>query len=329
MKIAVDAMGGDNAPLEIVKGAYLATVEQGDVDIVLIGDQKRILECFSEMAVEKPENIQIINVEGSISMDDEPMVIMSEKNNSSMAVGLSLLKDNLCDVFISAGNTGALHVGSTLMLRRIKGVRRAAIATVLPFENPVLMLDSGANTDVTADIFLQWAIIGSSYAEHIFSLSSKPRVGLLNIGTEENKGTAILKEAYKLLENDDRINFVGNVESKQLFNNPCDVLLTDGFTGNITLKLMEGFGAYMFSIMKELFEKNLLTKLSFCTIKNNVNEIKNTFDPSEYGGAPILGLAKLVIKAHGSSRAYDVKNAIISAKKYYESDVINKISKLF
>ena len=214
------------------------------------------------------------------------------------------------------------------MIRRIKGVRRSAIAIVLPFEKPILMLDAGANTDVTEDIFLQWSIIGSSYAEHIFSLPNKPRVGLLNIGVEENKGTTLLKETYKALENDSRINFVGNVESKQLFNDPCDVLITDGFTGNITLKLIEGLGMYMFSFMKDLFGKNILTKLSFSTVKKDISEIKNMFDPSEYGGAPILGLSKPVIKAHGSSKAYDVKNAIINAKKYFELDIISKITEI-
>lgn len=326
MKIAIDAMGGDNAPLEIVKGTDIAAREYNDVSFILIGDQDKIKECFSrEIKLDIPKNIEIVHTSVAVSMQDDPMVVMKEKADSSMAVGLSMLKENEVDVFLSAGNTGALHAGSTLLVRKLKGIRRSAIATVLPFKVPILLLDAGANPEATEDVLLQWAVIGSLYSEQMFNIE-KPRVGLLNNGTEENKGTTVLKEAYQSLKNDSRINFIGNVESKQLLENPCDVLVTDGFTGNITLKLIEGLGTFMFSSLKDMFSANVLTKLSYLSMKKQLKKFRMMFDASEYGGAPLLGLSKPVIKAHGNSKAYDIKNAIKQAKKYYELDVIGRMT---
>lgn len=328
MKIAVDAMGGDNAPLEIVKGAYSAALEFSNHEITLIGVENQIVDCFSkEIKTNIPENIKIVHSEVSISMEDDPMIVMKEKSDSSMAIGLNMLKNDEVDVFLSAGSTGALHVGSTLMVRKVKGIRRSAIAAVLPFKNPILMLDAGANPEITEDVLHQWAIIGSLYAEKVFGFE-KPRVGLLNNGVEENKGTAILKEVYQVLKNDKRINFVGNIESRQLLESPCDVLVTDGFTGNVTLKLIEGLGMFMSTAVKDIFSTNLFTKLSYHFVKGKTENIKKMFDASEYGGAPLLGLSKPVIKAHGSSGAYDIKNAIKQAAKYYELDVIGKMSEM-
>lgn len=325
MKIAIDAMGGDNAPLEIVNGTYLASQEYEGIDITLIGDEKQILDSFTELGKSIPNNIKIVHTDVAITMEDDPMIIMKEKNNSSMAIGLQLLKDGEADAFVSAGNTGALHTASTLMVRKIKGVRRSAIAAVLPFHKPVLMLDSGANPVVTEDILNQWAVVGSHYAELVFGIEN-PRVALLNNGTEEQKGTPTHQEAYKLLKDNQNINFIGNVESKELINCPCDVLVTDGFTGNITLKLIEGLGMFMFSSLKEMFTKNLITKLSYMSMKKQLKEFKMMFDASEYGGAPLLGLSKPVIKAHGSSKARDIKNAIKQANRYAGLNVIEKIS---
>lgn len=325
MKIAIDAMGGDNAPLEIVNGTYLASLENKDIDMVLIGDEKQILDSFTEIEKAIPSNIKIVHTDVAITMEDDPMIIMKEKNNSSMAIGLQMLKDNEVDVFLSAGNTGALHAASTLMVRKIKGVRRSAIAAILPFNKPILMLDSGANPVVTEDILNQWAVVGSHYAELMFGIE-KPRVALLNNGTEEQKGTPIHQEAYKLLKENTNINFIGNVESKELINCPCDVLVTDGFTGNVTLKLIEGLGMFMFSSLKEMFTKNLITKLSYMSMKKQLKKFKMMFDASEYGGAPLLGLSKPVIKAHGSSKAKDIKSAIKQASRYYSLNVIEKIS---
>ena len=325
MRIAIDAMGGDNAPLEIVKGTYMAYSEYEDVELILIGDEKQIASSFAEIGCTIPENLRIVHTDVAIAMDDDPMVIMKEKNNSSMAIGLQMLKNEEVDAFLSAGNTGALHTASTLMVRKIKGVRRSAIAAVLPFKKPILMLDSGANPEVTEDILNQWAVLGSHYVEYMFGIE-KPRVALLNNGTEELKGTHIHQEAYKLLKSNEHINFIGNVESKELINCPCDVLVTDGFTGNITLKLIEGLGMFMFSSLKEMFTKNLITKLSYMSMKKQLKEFKMMFDASEYGGAPLLGLSKPVIKAHGSSKAYDIKNAIRQANRYSSLNIIEKVS---
>ncbi len=325
MRIAIDAMGGDNAPLEVVKGTYMASTEFEDLDITLIGDEKQILNSFTELGQGIPNNIKIVHTDVAITMEDDPMIIMKEKSSSSMSIGIQLLKDGEVDAFVSAGNTGALHTASTLMVRKIKGVRRSAIAAVLPFNKPVLMLDSGANPVVTEDILNQWAVVGSHYAELMFGIA-KPRVALLNNGTEEHKGTPVLQQAFQMLKSNPNINFIGNVESKELINCPCDVLITDGFTGNITLKLIEGLGMFMFSSLKEMFTKNLITKLSYMSMKKQLKEFKMMFDASEYGGAPLLGLSKPVIKAHGSSKAYDIRSAIKQASRYSSLNVIEKIS---
>ena len=325
MRIAIDAMGGDNAPYEIVKGTYDYAIENGGIEIVLIGDEVKINDCFAQMSVEKPQNITIVHTNVVVTMEDDPMVVMKEKNNSSLAIGLKLLKEKGADAFVSAGSTGALHTASTLIVRRIKGVRRSAIAAIIPFEKPILMLDSGANPEVTEDILNQWAVVGSTYFSNMFG-KDKPRVGLLNNGTEEHKGTPVMVNAYKLLKENKNINFVGNIESRELPNGPCDVLITDGFTGNITLKLIEGMGSFMFSTLKTMFTKSLWTKLSFLVMKKHLKSLKKSFDASEYGGAPLLGLSMPVIKAHGSSKAKDIKSAIRQAVLYSESKLIEKVT---
>ncbi len=326
MKIAIDAMGGDYAPLETVKGAILAATSRNDINITLIGDEQRILEIIKKTNSFVPSNVEIIHTDTAITMEDSPMSVVKEKCDSSMALGLKMLKDENAHAFLSAGNTGALHAGSTLTVRKIKGVRRSAIATILPFDTPILMLDAGANPSVGEDVLHQWAIIGSRYAELMFGIS-KPRVGLLNIGVEEHKGTLIVQEAYHILSEDSRINFVGNVESSQLLFSPCDVLITDGFTGNVVLKLFEGVGRFLKASLKQMYSKNMITKLSILPVKKSMKDINKMFDSSEFGGAPLLGLSKPVIKAHGSSKAIDIKNAIIQASKYYESGIIEKIEK--
>ncbi len=325
MKIAIDAMGGDNAPFEIVKGVVLSAEQNPEVELVLVGDTDKINNCFSEFETEKPQNITIIHSDSVVEMDDDPMVIIKEKNNSSMALGLKMLKDKEVDAFISAGSTGALHTGSTLIVRKIKGVRRSAIASILPFNPPVLLLDSGANPTVTEDILNQWAIIGSAYVNQMLGVE-RPRVGLLNNGTEEHKGTPVMQAAYQLLKENEYINFIGNVESREIPYSPCDVLITDGFTGNITLKLAEGMGAFFFSTLKDLYLTNTKTKLSFLLVKNELKGLKSLFDASSYGGAPLLGLKKPVIKAHGSCKASNILSAIKQAINYSKSNIIEKVA---
>lgn len=324
MNIAIDVMSGDNAPFEIIRGACSAAKKHLDKTFTLVGDEEVIKNYFSQDKFSY-SNIQVLKATQVLTMEDDPMSVMKEKNDSSMAVGLKALADNKADAFLCAGNTGALHVGSTLIVRKIKGIRRSAIATIIPFNPPILMLDSGANTDITPDILNQWAILGSIYMSNMYNVEN-PRVGLLNNGTEEHKGTEILQKAYKLLKSNDSINFVGNIESKSLPTSPCDVLITDGFTGNITLKMIEGMGKFFLKSLKGIFLKNFSTKLSYLMVKNDFNEFKNTFDASAYGGAPILGLSKPVIKAHGSSKEKDIISAVEQAIIYVESDIISKVT---
>lgn len=324
MNIAIDVMSGDNAPYEIIDGASNSAKKHLDKTFTLIGDKNLINEYLQRMNYSN-ENVVVMNSTQILTMEDEPMSIMKEKNDSSMAIGLKLLASNEVDVFISSGNTGALHVGSTLIVRKIKGIRRSAIATMIPFEKPILMLDSGANPDVTPDILEQWAVLGTVYFNKMYDIKN-PRVGLLNNGTEEHKGTEILQKAFKQLKNNKKINFVGNVESKSLSNSPCDILITDGFTGNVTLKMIEGMGKFFLSSLKNIFSKNFKSKLSYLMIKNEFNYLKSTFDASAYGGAPLLGLSKPVIKAHGSSKSKDIESAVEQAIIYFESNIISKVS---
>lgn len=329
MNIIVDAMGGDNAPLQVVKGALDAALDYKNVDITLVGDENKIRECAKELEMTLTSNISIVHTDVAVTMDDDPMVVVKEKSESSMAVGLRLLKEEKGDAFVSAGSTGALHTASTLIVRKIKGIRRSAIAAILPFHPPILMLDAGANPVVTPDLLLQWAIIGSAYMKKVFGVES-PRVGLLNNGTEEHKGTPTACEAYALLKNCSSINFVGNIESKEIPSSPCDVLVTDGFTGNITLKFAEGMGKFIGRKLTDIFKSNIFTKLAYLTIfKKKIKLFKKEFDSSEYGGAPLLGLSKPVIKAHGSSKAKEIKTAIRQAIEYSRShiteDVANEI----
>ncbi|MBE6541736.1 MAG: phosphate acyltransferase PlsX [Ruminococcaceae bacterium] len=322
MNIIIDAMGGDHAPSEIVKGAALAT-KKVDANLVLVGN-KELIEKHLKDTEADTKKIDIVHAESHITMEDDPMCVVRSKKDSSMSTGLHLLKDG-ADAFVSAGNTGALHVGASLIVRAIKGVQRAGIATIIPFEHPMLLLDSGANVNVTADYLVQWGIMGSVYMKNVFGIEI-PTVGLLNNGTEEHKGTQLQIDAYQKLVANKDINFVGNVEGKQLPFCPCDVIVTDGFTGNVTLKLTEGMAKYFFGLLKNMYTKNAITKLSFLAVKDQLKEIKGQFDTSEYGGAPLLGLQKPVIKAHGSSDAGDILGAVKQAYSFVNTGVIAEVT---
>ena len=324
MRIAIDVMSGDNAPLELIKGAVEASHEL-DCDIILCGDEGIINYVAFQNDISLA-GISIKHAPQVIVMEDAPLCVMKEKRDSSMAVGLDMLAGGEADAFISAGNTGALLAGATLIVRRIKGIKRAAIATVLPFETPVLLLDSGANVEVSAKDLVQFGVMGSVYAQRVFS-KDDIRVGLLNNGTEYNKGTPLTKEAYSLLSECDSINFVGNIESRTIPFDSCDVLVCDGFSGNIVLKFAEGMGTLMIKTMKDMFTKNPVTKLSYLVMKEQLRGIKKTFNADEYGGAPLLGISKPVIKAHGSSDAFAIKNAVMQAVKYAGSGAIRDIAR--
>ena len=323
MKILVDVMSGDNAPLEIIKGAVAASQTYGE-EIIIIGDENVI----SDVAVKNEINLggmQIVNSKSVITMEDKPMCVVREKRDSSMSMGLKMLANGEVDAFVSAGNTGALITGATLIVKRIVGINRAAIASVLPLSNPVLLMDSGANLTVTSDNISQFAFMGAKYMEKIYEID-RPRVGQLNNGTEYNKGNSLQVESYQVLS-ESGLNFVGNVESKEVPFDVVDVLVTDGYTGNIFLKSIEGMGKFMLSLVKELFYTNIATKVSALTMKDKIKEIKHRFDSSEHGGAPLLGISKPVIKAHGSSDAKAIKNAVRQAIDFVKTGINEEIAK--
>ena len=322
MNIILDAMSGDKAPCEIIKGAAMAKARL-NVDLTLVGQRDGILRCARENGISL-NGIRIEHAEGVITMEDDPISVVRAKRNSSMAIGLRMLKED-GDAFVSAGNTGALHAGSSLIIRPIKGIHRPAIATVLPLTRPVLLLDSGANINVTSEYLMQWAVMGSIYMKNIFGIR-QPSVGLLNNGAESHKGTPVVAEAYKLLKASDEILFIGNVEGNQVMSSVCDVIVTDGFTGNITLKMLEGMGKFFMSTLKGMYNKNVLTQLSAAVVKDQLRGLKKQFDASEYGGAPLLGLSKPVIKAHGSSDAQAICNAVRQAASFVKTGVIEEIS---
>ena len=322
MRILVDAMSGDNAPLEILQGASLAAKEYSEHTIVLVGDENTI----SNIAVTNDidlKGIEIIGSKSVISMEDNPVCVVRDKRDSSMGVGLKALHEGQVDAFVSAGNTGALITGATIIARRIPGINRAAIASVIPLSNPILLMDSGANLTVSSDNICQFAFMGAKYMEKIYGID-RPRIGQLNNGTEYNKGNELQVESYQLLK-ESGLNFVGNVEGKELPFDICDVIVTDGFSGNIFLKTVEGMGKFMLRLLKEVFYTNIATKVSALTMKAKIKELKHKFDANEHGGAPILGISKPVIKAHGSSDANAIKNAVRQAIHYVETGIIQDI----
>lgn len=323
MQIILDVMGGDNAPLELLKGAVEASKECKS-KIILVGDKAQISALAKQNGLDLCR-FEIVNSSSVITMEDDPLTAIRSKSDSSMVIGLNLLKEGKGDAFVSAGNTGALFAGATFIVKRANGVKRAAIGTLLPAEVPFLLLDAGANITVSDEHLEQFAVMGSAYMKKMFALEA-PKVGLLNNGAEETKGTQLRLDAYKRLSELKSINFVGNIEGSNALFGKCNVLVTDGFTGNIYLKAMEGIGKLILKSVKKVFMKNLLTKLSALMIKKPFGELRTTFDPSTYGGSPILGISKPVIKAHGSSKSNAIKNAILEAERYAESGVIEEIS---
>lgn len=322
MNIILDAMSGDKAPLEIIKGACMAVERFGD-EITLVGD-RAVIETIARENDLSLDRLRVEHAPGVLTMEDDPLSVVRSKKDCSMARGLQLLRDG-GDAFVSAGNTGALHAGSSIMIRPIKGIHRAAIATVIPLARPVLMLDSGANVNVTSEYLLQWAVMGSVYMRSIYGIAS-PEVGLLNNGAESHKGTPVIADTYRKLSETPEIHFIGNVEGHQVMNAPCDVLVTDGFTGNITLKLIEGMGKFFMGSLKSMYTKNAMTKMSFLVMKDQLKALKKQFDASEHGGAPLLGLSKPVIKAHGSSDATAICNAVRQSRAFVKTGVIAEIT---
>ncbi len=323
MKIVVDAFGGDNAPLEIIKGAALAQKNYG-VDIILTGDEEIINKCINNNGI-KFTSLEILHSVDVITMHDEPTSLLKEHKNSSMGIAFKALSEGKADAFVSAGSTGAIVVGGTLMVKRIKGVKRPALGTMMPSPTKAYMLmDMGANADCRPEMLCQFGVMASAYLEKVEGRPN-PEIGLLNIGAEDTKGNELYKEAHNLMKAAP-INFIGNVESRDMPYGACDAVIADGFTGNIALKLMEGTISTVFKMLKGVFYKSIVTKLATLTLKKGLYGIKNKMSASEIGGAPLLGVQKPVIKAHGSSDAYAIMNAIRQAKTFAENDVIGTIS---
>ncbi len=324
MKIIVDAFGGDNAPLEIIKGSADAVAELG-VSIILTGKENVIRECAKENSISL-EHIEIIDAPEVIEMDDSFTSVIKAKQNSSMSVGLKALTEGKGDAFVSAGSTGALVVGGIFIVKRIKGIKRAAIASVLPTnKNPFLLIDSGANLDCTPEFFSQFAVMGNIYMNKVMGLKN-PRVGIANIGVEETKGTNLQRDAYTLMK-EGNYNFIGNIEVRDIPFGECDVVVADGFTVNVILKMYEGVAGALMDNIKAIFKKSKATMLAALIVKNGLMAFKKKMDYTEFGGAPLLGLEKPVIKAHGSSNAKALKNAIRPAKDFTEKGVIQEIEK--
>ncbi len=315
MRIIVDAMGGDNAPAEIVRGAISAAKARPELEIVLVGRETEVNAAAAQCGG-LVKNVSIQNATQVIDMHDDPATAFKTKKDSSITVGLNLVKSGEGDAFVSAGSTGALLSAGTLLIKRVRGIRRAAMAPVLPTATgKMVLIDCGANAECSVEYLVQFAYLGSFYASRALGLD-KPRVGLLNIGAEDTKGDQLRIDTYKALReagDAGHLNFIGNIEAKDAIKGGCDVLVTDGFSGNVLLKAVEGMGSFLGREIKGMFLKNLGTKIAALLMRSGIAEFKDKLDPDSIGGTPFLGLTRPVIKAHGSSGARAIENAICQA----------------
>ena len=328
MKIIVDAMGGDNAPVSNVRGALAAVRELG-VEVILVGRGEDILKVLKEDGIgELPPGLEIVHASEVVEMCDNPATAFKEKKDSSLTVGLNLLKNGDGAAFVSAGSTGALLSAATLMVKRIRGIRRAAMAPVIPTTTgQAVLIDCGANAECTPEYLVQFAYLGSYYAHRVLGVE-RPRVGLLNIGTEDSKGTDLQKETLRWLREAHtagHLNFIGNIEAKEAIKGGCDVIVCDGFSGNVLLKTMEGVGSFAGSALKAMFKKNLLTKRAALCVMPGLNAFKAKLDPNKVGGTAFIGISRPVIKAHGSSNAEAIENAMGQAVQVARSGIIRDI----
>ena len=329
MKIILDAMGGDNAPEAPVLGALEAAGDFG-TEITLVGRGEEILAVLKKHGIENlPEGVDIANADDVVDMHDDPASVIHKRKNSSMVVGLKMLADGQGDAFVSAGSTGALLTGATLLVKRVKGIRRAAMGPAMPNKagGKTVILDCGANAECTPEFLLQFGLVGSLYAKKQLGVEN-PRVGLLNIGTEDSKGTELQKQAYTLLKEASQqglVNFVGNVEARDVPLGAVDVIVCDGFAGNVLLKSIEGTAMFMGSMMKKMFKKNVLSKLGYLLCASGVKDMMKLLDYREIGGTPFLGIRKPVIKAHGSSDALAFRNAVKQAADTASADISGEL----
>lgn len=328
MRIIIDAMGGDHAPGEIVLGAIQAAKDFG-VEITLVGRGQEILSSMKQQGIDTlPEGVEIAHADDVVDMHDDPSSVVKTRKNSSMILGLKMLADRQGDAFVSAGNSGALLTGATLLVKRVRGIRRAAFTPIMPSKTGrFVLIDAGANQECTPEFLMQFGFLGSCYAKKALNLAN-PRVGLLNNGAEDTKGTPLQREAFALLKqagDAGKINFVGNVEARDVALGAADVVVCDGFSGNVLLKTMEGTALLMSHYIKQMFKRNPLTMLAALFCKAGIRDIKNRMDYRETGGTIILGISKPVVKAHGSSDARAIHSAVRQAKEFAELQICQEI----
>jgi glycerol-3-phosphate acyltransferase PlsX len=324
VKVAVDAMGGDYAPAQVVKGAVEALKEKKDIKIILVGQEKAINAELNGIDYDK-DRLSIVHAEDVITNDEAPVMAIRRKKNSSIVIAMNLVKNGEADAFVSAGSTGAVLVGGQLIVGRIKGIDRPPLAPLIPTENGVsLLIDCGANVDARPSHLVQFAKMGSIYMENILGIKN-PRVAIVNIGVEEEKGNLLVKETFPLLKNCNDINFIGSIEAREIPKGGADVIVCEAFVGNVILKLYEGLGSTLIGKIKTGLMSTAKSKIGALLCKPALKETLKTFDASKYGGAPMLGLNGLVVKAHGNSSSNEIKNSIIQCITFTEQNINDKI----
>lgn len=324
VRVALDAMGGDHAPDEIIKGAVEAVGLREDIKVFLVGKEELIREKLKAYSYREPQ-IEVVNATEVIETAEPPVAAIRTKKDSSIVVGLKLVKDGAADAFVSAGSSGAVLVGGQLLVGRIKGVERPPLAPLIPTEKGVsLLIDCGANVDARSSHLVQFARMGSIYMKNVMGIEN-PRVAIVNIGAEEEKGNALVKETFPILKACEDLNFIGSIEAREIPHGQADVIVCEAFVGNVILKLYEGVGAVLIGKIKESMMSSPRSKLGALLVKPALKQTVKSFDASEYGGAPLLGLNGLVVKTHGSSKAKEVKNSIIQCVTFKEQQINDKI----
>jgi len=327
-KVVLDAMGGDNAPTEVVKGAVKAVKECEDINVILVGVED-IVKAELKKYTYPSDRIMVVNADEVIQTGEVPTTAIKRKKNSSIVVGLNIVKEGMADAFVSAGSSGAILVGGTLLVGRVKGIERPPLAPLIPTEKGVsLLLDCGANVDARSSMLVQFAILGSLYMEHVVGIKN-PTVALLNIGVEEEKGNQLVKETYPLLKECKDINFIGSIEAREVTAGGADVIVCEAFAGNVALKMLEGTGRTILNIVKEAMMTSVRTKIGALLVKPALKEAFKKFDATSYGGAPLLGCKGLVVKTHGNAKSGEIYNTIMQCRTFKKENINDLIKARF